>query len=47
MNKKYYKDDLHGYTAYASSKQIAWALIRNKCHENRVEIPTLDKIREI
>lgn len=46
MKNKYYKDTIHGFTAYCSSRQGAWMLIRNKCHELKLEVPTLDKIVE-
>jgi len=38
-------DTLHGFTAEALSKHIAWGLIRNKCHELKKEVPTIDKIK--
>lgn len=44
MALKKYKDTLHGFTAFASSSIMAWALIRNKCHEQKLEVPTLDRI---
>jgi hypothetical protein len=44
MKKKLYKDSLHGFTAYASSRNMAWMLIRGKCHELKLEVPTFDKI---
>ena len=44
MKKKYYKDSVYGFIAYASSRSAAWMLIRNKCHELKLEVPTLDKI---
>mgnify|MGYP005653591147 CR=1 FL=1 len=46
MKKKTYKDLIHGFTAIAGSKITAWALIRNKCHELKLEIPTVDKVIE-
>ena len=44
MKKQLYKDSLHGFEALASSKTSAWMLIRNKCHELGLEVPTIDKI---
>ena len=41
--KKYY-DTMYGFVAEATSKQMAWMLIRNKCHELKKEVPTIDKI---
>ncbi len=39
-----YKDELHGFTAAAPSISMAWALIRNKCHQEKIQVPTMDKI---
>ena len=36
--KKYF-DTIHGFVAEATSKQMAWMLIRNKCHELKKEFP--------
>lgn len=44
MKKKIYKDSIHGFEAVSNSKTGAWMLIRNKCHELGLEVPTLDKI---
>ena len=41
---KLYKDTIHGLTAYAPSASMAWMLIRGKCHELKIEVPTMDKI---
>ncbi|MDM1547391.1 hypothetical protein HX096_05890 [Empedobacter falsenii] len=44
MKKKIYKDSLHGFEAVTNNKTIAWMLIRDKCRELKLEIPTLDQI---
>jgi len=41
-----YIDDLHGLTAVAISKNGAWQLIRNKCHEMGLTVPTLDQVKK-
>lgn len=41
-----FKDTIHGFTALGKSKNTAWMLIRNKCHELNLEVPTMDKIVE-
>ena len=46
MKDKFWKDTIHGFTANCKSKSAAWALIRNKCHELKIEVPTFDKIVE-
>ena len=46
MKDKFWKDTIHGFTAKCKSKSTAWALIRNKCHELKIEVPTFDKIVE-
>lgn len=38
-------DTMYGYTANAKSKMAAWMLIRNKCHEMKLEVPTVDQIK--
>lgn len=45
MNSKIYTDTQHGLQAFASSKTMAWMLIRDKCHELKLKVPTLDKIK--
>ena len=45
MKQKIYKDSLHGFEAKSNSKTAAWMLIRNKCHELRLEVPTIDKVK--
>ncbi len=47
MKQRTFKDTVHGYIARCGSITTAWALIRNKCAEDKKEIPTLDKIIEI
>jgi hypothetical protein len=42
--QRLYTDTIYGLKAYATSQSIAWALIRNKCHELKLEVPTMDKI---
>lgn len=44
MEWNLYRDTIHGHTAAATSQSMAWALIRNKCHEDKTEVPTWDKI---
>lgn len=46
MEIKKYFDKIHGFTAEATSKQMAWMLIRNKCHELKKEVPKIDKIKQ-
>lgn len=41
---KLYKDKLHGFTAHSLSKTGAWMLIRSKCHELGLQVPTQDQI---
>jgi hypothetical protein len=43
---KIWKDLLHGFSAQCKSKNTAWMLIRNKCHELNLEVPTFDNIIE-
>ncbi|MFB9055064.1 hypothetical protein ACFFVB_18430 [Formosa undariae] len=45
--EKTYTDLIHGFKAKCGSPSMAWALIRNKCHELKLEVPTLDKIVEV
>jgi len=47
MKQKLYRDTIHGFKALASSKNGAWMLIRNKCHQLKLEVPTFDKIEEV
>lgn len=44
---KEYRDTIHGFIALGRGKTMAWMLIRNKCHELKLEVPTLDKIVEV
>lgn len=44
LNLNLYKDEMYGYTAVGASKNIAWMIIRNKCHELKKQVPTFDKI---
>lgn len=37
-------DTIHGFIAKCDTRSMAWMLIRNKCHEEGLEVPTLDKI---
>jgi len=39
-----YRDTIHGFTAYSISKAGAWMLIRSKCHELGLKVPTQDEI---
>lgn len=41
----FWVDTLYGYTAHAKSKMAAWMLIRNKCHEMKLEVPKFDQIK--
>jgi len=45
MKQKIYTDSLHGFEAKSNSKTSAWMLIRNKCHELGLEVPTIDKVK--
>ena len=42
--QKLYIDAIHGFTAYSISKAGAWMLIRSKCHELGLKVPTQDEI---
>lgn len=42
-----WEDEIYGFTAIASSQTMAWQLIRNKCHEENLKVPTQDKINQI
>jgi len=42
--KKLYRYKYMDIYAWASSASMAWMLIRNKCHELNISVPTLDKI---
>jgi hypothetical protein len=46
MKDKLWKDTIHGFIVKCRSKSMAWALIRNKCHELKLEVPTFDRIVE-
>ena len=46
-NWKKYKDDLHGLKACSKSKTMAWGIIRSECHRLKIEVPTIDMIKEI
>jgi len=41
-----YIDPIHGITAVANSKTGAWQLIRNKCYEMNLEVPTFEQIKK-
>jgi hypothetical protein len=45
--QKIYKDTIHGFEALASSKNLAWMLIRNECKKMKLQVPTFDKIIEV
>lgn len=45
MSPKQFTDTLHGLEAFAKSKIMAWMLIRDKCRELKLKVPTLDKIK--
>jgi len=47
MKQKLYKDTIHSFEVLSSSKNGAWILIRNKCHEQKLEVLTFDKIVEV
>lgn len=47
MKERLFKDEIHGFTTKCGSEKIAWALIRNKCHDLKLQVPTLDQIVEI
>ncbi|PTX14481.1 hypothetical protein C8N40_111146 [Pontibacter mucosus] len=40
-------DTLHGFTAKSRSLAGAWMLIRNKCVEQQLRIPTYNQVKEI
>ena len=44
---KHWKDTLHGFTARCKNKNTAWMLIRAKCHELQLQVPTYDQIIEV
>ena len=44
---KMYMDKIHGFIAHSINRHGAWILIRNKCHELELEVPTIDKIVRI
>lgn len=41
---KMYMDKIHGFKVYSVSRTSAWGIIRNKCHELGLEVPTIDEI---
>lgn len=45
--QKMYIDKVHGNIVHAKNRTMAWMLIRNKCHELELEVPTIDKIVRI
>lgn len=45
MKKEIYTDILHGFRAEASDFDIAWRLIRNKCHELNLKVPLMTEIK--
>ena len=45
--QRLYKDTIHGIKALAISKNMAWMLIRGECHRLKLDVPTLDKIKEV
>lgn len=47
MTNKYYKDTINGILAFAPSRSMAWQLIRNKCHQFRLQVPTIDQVIEV
>lgn len=40
----FYKDTVYGFKAISRSRTGAWQLIRNHCHDEGLEVPTMDKI---
>ena len=44
--QKRYKDVIHWFTALSISKTGAWMLIRSKCHELGLTVPTQDQVVE-
>ena len=46
-NNKEFTDEIHGFKVRAISKVAAWMIIRNKCHELNIKVPTIDKIKII
>jgi hypothetical protein len=47
MKPKLFKDTIHGFTAKSIGKNGAWVLIRAKCKQMGLEVPTFDKIVEV
>jgi hypothetical protein len=45
MEIKKYKDTINGFEAEATSKIMAWMLIRNKCKDLDKNIPSLEEIK--
>ena len=45
--KKKFIDEATGIEATASSKIMAWQLIRNECHINKFHVPKIDKVKEV
>lgn len=44
---KMYTDKIHGFIAHSVNRTGAWMLIRIKCHELGLEVPTIDKIEKL
>lgn len=45
--ERLFKDTLHGFKAKCEFRNTAWMLIRAKCLELKLEVPTFDKIEEV
>ena len=44
MKQNLYKDKIHQIAVVSSNSAMAWALIRNKCHELAIEVPSMDQV---
>lgn len=44
MKNQRFTDNIHGFVVFCSSKEVAFAIIRDKCRHLDVEIPKLSDI---
>lgn len=42
-----YKDSVHGIIVSCKSKNTAWMMIRNVCHERNLIVPKINEIRKV
>jgi len=47
MKKIYWKDTIHGFIAESSCRTVAWAIIRKKCKELNLIMPSINNVVEI